>query len=84
MCPPSSAGLTSAHPANGTWVSLTLAARINSSRFRWLDVPSPGEPTRSLPGFALAAATNSWVLFQGASALTASIGYQDTRLMTRT
>jgi hypothetical protein len=40
------------------------------SSVRWLIVPSPGEPTRILPGFALAAAMNSCMVFHGASALT--------------
>ena len=70
--PPSSAGLDSPQPEKGTWVTSMPASRFISSRFRWLEVPSPGDPTRSLPGLALAAATNSWTVFQGASAFTAS------------
>ena len=71
MWPPSSAGLDSPQPANGTWVMFTPARRLSSSRLRWLDVPSPGEPARSLPGLALAAATSSCIVFHGASAFTA-------------
>ena len=74
MWPPSSAGLDSPQPEKGTWVTLKAATRISSSRFRWLEVPSPGLPTRSLPGLALAAATNSCTVFHGASAFTASSG----------
>ena len=50
------------------------ALNISSSRLRWLDVPSPGDPTRSLPGFAFASATKSGPVFNGDSVRTASIG----------
>src|SRR5882672_3468759 len=68
ICPPNSAGDDCPQPAKGTGVIFVLVRKMNSSRLRWLAVPSPGVPTRIFPGFAFASATNSWMVFHGDSA----------------
>ena len=74
MCPPRSAGLDCAQPWNGTCTICVPVRYISSSRFRWLEVPSPGEPMRSLPGFALASAISSWIVLYSDSERTAMNG----------
>ena len=63
--PPSRSASAGALPLYGTWVSCVPVASANSSPERWLPPPTPVEPYEIAPGFALAAATMSAMLFHG-------------------
>ena len=65
-------------PLNGTWTASNPATDLSSSMLRCDELPLPTEAYDSLPGFALAQATNSCRLFTGSCALTAStLGWLD-------
>ena len=58
-------------PLYGTCTISTFARLLNNSSDRCGLVPMPGEPTVSVPGFALASAITSFTVFAGTEGCTA-------------
>ena len=59
ICPPTTSASAGAAPLYGICRISTFAARLNSSRAKWLLPPEPDEPPVSSPGLAFASAIKS-------------------------
>jgi len=67
--------LTTAWPSpNGTSITLAPPVRNKADAAKWVWLPAPELPIRTLPGLLFAYSTNSFSVFHGASARTASTG----------
>ena len=49
-------------PRNGTWTASKPALMRSRSTLRWVAEPTPTDAKLKDPGFALAAATKSWIV----------------------